>query len=89
MLLVVTPSVEGDVKKAGMTRADAMEANIKAITIVMRILTVVCEVECVRFRKLVYELRGMLTRTSYNEWLCGMELGFGRSESLYWIGVLL
>ncbi|TGO52070.1 hypothetical protein BCON_0148g00150 [Botryotinia convoluta] len=45
MLLVVTASVDGDVKNAGMTRADATDAKITAITMVMRILAVVCDVE--------------------------------------------
>ncbi|THV45192.1 hypothetical protein BGAL_0518g00020 [Botrytis galanthina] len=44
MLLVVTPSVEGDVKNAGMTRADAIDAKITAMRMVMRILAVVCDV---------------------------------------------
>ncbi|TGO85564.1 hypothetical protein BPOR_0384g00030 [Botrytis porri] len=41
MLLVVTGSVDGDVKNAGMTRADAKDAKITAITLVRRILAVV------------------------------------------------
>lgn len=44
MLLVVTPSDEGDVKNAGMTRADAIDAKTTAMRMVMRILAVVCDV---------------------------------------------
>ncbi|KAF7934636.1 uncharacterized protein EAE98_002681 [Botrytis deweyae] len=50
MLLVVTPSVDGDVKNAGMTRADATDANITAITMAIRILVVVDDVKSL-FRK--------------------------------------
>ncbi|TGO53675.1 hypothetical protein BOTNAR_0289g00160 [Botryotinia narcissicola] len=57
MLLVVTPSVGGDVKNAGMTRADAIDAKITAMAMVIRILAVVCGVA-----KSIYEPRGMLAQ---------------------------